>query len=134
MPGFALYKAKPSNILYTVAKMPALTTSQMAKIRQCLSSPHHNACITVECLLSIQVLGWMGWDGIFCGSGVARGYGQIYFNISIYFSKCWFILVYIEVHLKQKLFCEGSALDYVWPSVGIGGNARTPQKCFFQKM
>ena len=95
VPGFALFKAKLSDILYTVAKIPALTTSQMAKIRQCLSSPHHNACITVECLHSIQVLGWMGWDGIFCGSGVARG---LWPNIFQYFYIFQQKLSYIGLH------------------------------------
>ena len=40
-----------------------------------------------------------------------------------------------KVHQKQKLFCEGFALDYARPSVGMGGNAGTPgNKCFFKKM
>ena len=55
--------------------------------------------------------------------------------ISIYFSKSWFPLVSNQVHQKQKLFREGFALDYVWPSVVTGSSAGTPsKKRFFQKM
>ena len=40
-----------------------------------------------------------------------------------------------KVHQEQKLFRNGFALDYVWPSLGMVGNAETPRKkCFFQKM
>ena len=40
-----------------------------------------------------------------------RSFGQIYF------SKSTVTLVYIEVHQKQKLFLEGFAVDYIWPSL-----------------
>ena len=33
-----------------------------------------------------------------------------------------------KVHQKQKLFREGFALDYVWPLLGMVGNAVTPPK------
>ena len=53
-------------------------------------------------------------------------YGQAY--VSIYFSKSLYTFVYIEVHQKHKLFCEGFSLDYLWPSVGMFGNAGTHSK------
>ena len=50
--------------------------------------------------------------------------------ISIYFSKSWMTLDDHNVHQKLKMFREGFALDYVWPSLGIVGNAGTPAKMF----
>ena len=58
--------------------------------------------------------------------------GQIYFNI---FHQKLFYSGQHKVHQKQKLFREQYALDYLWPSLGMVGNAETPRKkCFFQKM
>ena len=50
--------------------------------------------------------------------------------ISIYFSKDWMALDDYKVHQKQKLYCEGFALDCVWPSLGMVGSAGTPLKMF----
>ena len=33
-----------------------------------------------------------------------------------------------KVQQKQKLFREQYALDYLWPSLGMVGNAETPRK------
>ena len=53
--------------------------------------------------------------------------------ISIYFSKSWLALVGHKDNQKQKLFREGFALDYVWPSESMGVNARTPKKMFLSE-
>ena len=62
---------------------------------------------------------------------------QIYFNIFRYILRkaglLWFSTSYVDQ--KQKLFPEGYALDYSWPSESMGVNAGTPWKeHFFQKM
>ena len=47
---------------------------------------------------------------------VAKLWPNIFQYISIYFSKSWLTLDDIKVHEKPKLFREGYALDYSWPS------------------
>ena len=50
--------------------------------------------------------------------------------ISRYFGKSSFALVCYKLDQKQKLFREGFALNYLWPSVGMGRNSGTPPtKC-----
>ena len=39
-----------------------------------------------------------------------------------------------KVHQKKEKHREGFALDYVWPLLGMVGNAGTPPKKMFQKL